>query len=228
MPDLYTREIPATDPRLKRHVVHDPRSKGFVVPESNINRATWRDRKIRVYDPRPNPNQTVGNCTAVAKAIQFNAVGNRRRGVILGMPYAMSLYSLETQIDPFPGSYPPDDTGSNGLASCKAAQQKGDGGAYYWITSGADGVVQAVMDGDVVSVGTEWDNDMFTPDSEGRVHPGGGVAGGHQWTCRGYWKDRDWILGRCWWGEFRDFWIARADLDNLLRNDGDAHVQERA
>jgi hypothetical protein len=36
-------------------------------------------------------------------------------------------------------------------------------------------------------------------------------------------------LGRCWWGpDFRDFWISRANLDQLLGEDGDAHWQAAA
>lgn len=223
----FVRIIPSEDPRLGRHVRHDPMSKQFVRPHA-IDKSTWHDKKIRIYDPRPNPDQTIGNCTAVSKCVQFNAAGDRHTGVVLDMDDAVDLYKLETQIDQFQGVYPPDDTGSNGLAACKAAQQKWQAGAYYWLFQGADDCIQSIMDGDVVSVGTYWMEGMFDQDSTGRVHPTGDVAGGHQYSLRGYWKDKDWVLGRCWWGDFRDFWISRDDLDGLLRNDGDAHVQERA
>lgn len=227
MTDLHVRRYDATDPRLGRVVVHDPRSRSFTRPTA-VDKSTWRDRTIRVYDPRPNPNQTIGNCTGVAKCVMFNAAGNRRSGHVLGMNDALRIYSLATTLDPWDGSYPPDDTGSSGLAAAKAAQQLGLGGEYLWLFGGADAVVQAVMDGDVVNIGTRWDHDMFHPDARGQVHPGGGIAGGHEWSVRGYDKDRDLLLGRCWWGEFRDFWIARVDLDGLLHDDGDAHVQARA
>ena len=84
------------------------------------------------------------------------------------------------------------------------------------------------MGGMCVSVGTRWDESMFTPDANGVIHPGGATAGGHQWTVRGYNAKRDMLMGRCWWGEFRDFWISRSDLAALLADNGDAHVQERA
>jgi hypothetical protein len=80
----------------------------------------------------------------------------------------------------------------------------------------------------VISVGTWWYWDLFQPDSRGKITPGGGRAGGHQYVIRGYDVDRDWVLGRCWWGSFRDFWMSRADLDGLLRDDGDAHFQRTA
>jgi len=224
---MYVHRFDATDPRLGRHVAHDPASKGFAL-RPTLDRSTWHTRTIRLYDPNPNPNQVVGDCTGCAKAMQLNAVGNRRRGVVLKLTDADQVYALATRLDTFPGFYPQEDTGSTGLYAAKAAQQLGLGGAYRWLFGGADDVVQATMDGNVVNVGTEWHYDMFQQDGQGIVHLGGGVAGGHEWTVRGYDADRDLVLGRCWWGGFRDFWIARADLDTLLRNDGDAHVQARA
>lgn len=224
---MYLKKIESTDPRLGRHVEHDPRSKAFALAPK-IDKTTWTDKSIRVYDPVPNPNQTIGNCTAVAKCVMFNAVGNRRKGVVLNMDNADTLYEWETANDSFPGTWPPDDTGSSGLAAAKAAQHFGLGGTYRFLFGGADEVVQAVMDGRVVNVGTEWENDMFEKDAQNRIHLGGGTAGGHEWSVRGYWKSRDWLYGKCWWGDFAGFWISRADLDSLLRNDGDAHVQDRA
>lgn len=224
---MYLRQIVSHDARLGRHVHHDPASKGYALPVA-VDRTSWHSKAIRLYDPVPNPDQQVGCCTGCAKAMQLNAAHNRVAGQVLGMDAALSIYSVATTLDAIPGSYPPNDTGSSGLAAAKAAQRLKLGGTYLWLFSGADAVVQAVMDGHVVNVGTEWDNDMFHQDSSGRVYPGGGVAGGHEWTVRGYDADRDLILGRCWWGSFRDFWLARTDLDDLLANDGDAHVQTRA
>lgn len=214
-------------PYLGRQKVHDDRSRAFAMPRKAIDRSLWKDKAVRIYDPLPNPNQSVGNCTMCAKAMQMNAVGNRVTGVVLDMQWAMDGYHIVTGIDPFPGQYPPDDTGSSGLASCKAAEQMGIGGAYYHEFNGADGVVQAVMEGKVVSVGTWWYESMFDPQPSGIVRPFGAKAGGHQYVARGYDKSRDLVLIRCWWGSYRDVWIMRPDLDALLRDGGDAHWQER-
>jgi hypothetical protein len=210
--------------KLGRQLVHDTRSRAFAIPTA-IDRTTWRDRLVRLYEPVPNPNQRVGCCTGVAKCSQFNTLGNRKIGRVLRMSDAERIYSRNTEIDPWEGSWEPDDTGSSGLASCKTAQEFGLGGEYWWEFRGADGVVQNVMEGRVLSVGTWWTADMFVPDAQGRVRPTGGLAGGHQYVIRGYDVDRDWLMGRCWWGSFRDFWIARTDLDDLLRDGGDAHWQ---
>lgn len=227
MPEMKVIVYPVDDPRLGRNVVHDPRSRGFAAP-TPVDPGTWRTRALRVYDPIPNPNQTLGCCTGVSKCVAFNTVGSRRTGRILTMDDAVVCYSRATRLDPWTGYWPPDDTGSSGLAAAKAAQALGWGGAYYWLFGGADDVVGQIMLGNPVSVGTAWYDDMFNPDSRGQVHPTGPLVGGHQWTVRGYDKPSDRLLGRCWWGGFRDFWISRADLDSLLDDNGDAHVQAPA
>ncbi len=229
--DLYVKTVEPQDPRLGRQVVHDPQSRNFPRVVA-IDKSTWRDKVVRLYDPWPNPNQTIGNCTGCGKAMEFNAIGNRITGSVLKMPDADKIYSLATGMDPWEGSWPPTDTGSSGLAAAKAAVQLGLGGEYRWHFGGADEVVQSLMGDEhqqprVVNIGSWWHWDMFRPDANGVVRPTGGYAGGHQWIVRGYDVDRDLVMGRCWWGEFKDFWISRADLDTLLRDDGDAHTQVR-
>lgn len=222
--------IAQEDHRLGRQMVHDERSRAFAVPRTAVDRSSWRDKAIRLYDPRVNPNQSVGNCTMCAKAMQMNSIGNRKTGRVLGMAWATEGYRVVTRIDPFPGQWEPDDTGSSGLASCKAAQQMGVGGAYQWEFGGADGVIQNIMEGRAMSNGTWWMGDMFGP-SGGTyaglpiVSPTGGRVGGHQYIARGYDRERDLVLCRCWWGGFRDFWMKRTDFDALLRDGGDSHFQ---
>jgi endonuclease YncB( thermonuclease family) len=133
--------------------------------------------------------------------MQLNAVGNRKAGRVLNLGYATSvLYPLSTRLDPFPGEYPPTDTGSSGLASAKAAKQLGIGGDYFWLFD-VNAVVQAVIDGDVVSVGTVWTDGMFDLDGRGFIAPTGNIAGGHQYAIR----DGDTCAaivdrgGRDWW-----------------------------
>lgn len=217
--------VPQQSPLLGRQLLHDERSRAFPMTAA-VDRSTWRDRSVRLYDPLPNPNQTIGCCTGVAKCCQLNAIGNRVLGRVLDMPDAERIYSENTKIDPWPGEWPPDDTGSSGLASAKAAQLLSLAGEYRWIFGGADEVIQNVVEGRVISVGTWWYADMFNRDRDGRITPTGGRAGGHQYVIRGYDVDRDWALGRCWWGQYRDFWITRSDLDSLLRDGGDAHFQK--
>src|ERR1044072_4809916 len=39
--------------------------------------------------------------------------------------YAVGVYSAATELDPWEGSYPPDDTGSDGLSVAKLLRQRG-------------------------------------------------------------------------------------------------------
>lgn len=211
--------------QLGRNIEHDPLSRNFALPLT-IDRSTWRTRTIRCYDPLPNPNQSHGNCTGCDKAMEFNMVGNRIKGKVFNMVDADQFYSLATRLDPWEGSWPPDDTGSSGIAAAKAAQQLGKGGTYRHIFNGADGVVQAIMDGWSVGVGTWWYTGMFERKNNWQIEPTGVKAGGHQYRMRGYDVSRDMLKGRCWWNGFRDFWIKREHLNDLLMDQGDAHVQE--
>lgn len=234
--DLHVVVVDQLDARLGRQVVHDPRSRAFPMPDP-VDRSTWKRKVVRLYDPWPRPNQEVGCCTGCAKAMELNAVGNRRPGRILGMDTALEVYSLATTIDPWPGSYPPTDTGSSGLAASRAAQTLGLAGEYRWaLGGGADAVVQAIMGGRTVSVGTWWYEGLFTPretkvgGQEGhyRIEPTGRRVGGHQYLVRGYDDDTDMVLVRSWWGTWAndgDAWMKREHLTDLLADDGDAHYQ---
>jgi hypothetical protein len=211
---------------LGRQKVHDPRSKAFPAG-AMVDRSKWVSKTVRLYDPAPNPNQCHGECTGCAKAMQFNAAGNRVKGHSLGMDTAHSFYHLATTLDPFPGTWPPDDTGSSGLASAKAAATLLGAGEYRHVFNGADGVVQLIQEGHVVSVGTWWYDNMFNPDVLGLIEPTGPRVGGHQYAARGYDLKRDEVIIRCWWGSYRDVRISRDHLNQLLLDGGDAHIQDR-
>lgn len=212
--------------QLGRQRVHDSRSKQFPAKLA-VEKSDWVTKRLRIYDPRKNPNQCHGECTGVAKCIQFNAQGNRVRGVVLTMDNAHAFYHTATTIDPFAGEWPPDDTGSSGLASAKAAKALGFGDGYRHVFNGADGVVQQIQDGLVVSCGTWWYQGMMEADHNGLIAPTGPQVGGHQYAAYGYHLKKDLVLVRCWWGSFRDVWIPRSALDELLKDGGDAHVQDR-
>lgn len=229
-PEIHVVRIEQTDPRLGRHVVHDPRSLAFPFGPAEVPQ---RDILLRVYGPRPVPEQTIGCCTGVDAAVKCDTAGNRVRGVTLGMDDAVRIYSRATQLDPWPGEYPPTDTGSSGLAACKAQVEFGLIDKYEWIFTGTPGIYAALAAGHPVGVGTRWLRDMFHPDPHtGLVSVTGAVAGGHQWSVIGYRRRLDAFVGLCWWGRWGlgglgRFLIRRQDLDGLLGQDGDAHVTHR-
>lgn len=223
---IETTYVVQRRPNLGRQRVHDSLSKAFPA-RAVINRSAWVSKTIRIYDPSPNPDQCHGECTGCAKSMEMNAVNNRLRGVILNMDTAHKLYHQATELDPFDGEWPPDDTGSSGLAAAKAAQKLGIGGEYRHVFNGADEVVQLIQTGRVVNVGTWWYDGMFTPDAQGVIAPTGPQVGGHQYVARGYNLARDLVLIRCWWGSYRDVYIKRTHLNELLQDEGDAHIQNR-
>jgi hypothetical protein len=224
--DLDVEIVEQKYPELGRQKVHDPRSKAFAATLV-VDRSKWQSKTIRIYDPAVNPNQCHGECTGVAKCIQFNAAGNRVAKVVFDMAAAHNFYSLATRLDPFDDEWPPVDTGSSGLASCKAAVQLGLGASYVHVFNGADGVVEQIMQDKVVSCGTWWYDGMMEPNTKGFIEPTGPKVGGHQYAVRGYNKSNDSVLLRCWWGTYRDVSIKRAHLNELLLDGGDAHVQMR-
>lgn len=223
---LQVRQVPQLRTNLGRQKVHDPRSKLFVAGAA-INKPKWVTKVNRIYDPSKNPNQCHGECTGCAKSMQLNAAGNRVSGVVLDMVAAHNLYSLATTLDPFKDEWPPVDTGSSGLASAKAAQKLGLAGPYRHVFNGADGVVQLIQEGRVVSVGTWWYEGLFNPNADDIVEPTGPRVGGHQFAARGYDARRDLVIIRCWWGDYRDVYISRQHLNELILDEGDAHVQDR-
>lgn len=229
----YSRveRIEQTDERLGRQLVHDERSRGFAHLPATSTSTLPRTFRLPVYNPVPNPRQTIGMCTGCDAITKANTKGNRIRGIRLGMDVATTIYSRATQLDPFPGSYPPMDTGSSGIAACKASREMGIIDRYEWVFNGARGIVTSLEAGRPVGIGAYWYNDMFDPDPETLlVKPTGGVAGGHQWTAIGWNAQLKAVEGLCLWGNWGRrgmFRITLSDLDALMADGGDAHVTYR-
>ena len=227
--ELHVVTVEQNSIRLGRQVVHDPASRRYAFQAGEAPR---RDIQLRVYGPTPRPNQTIGCCTGVDQCVKANTAGNRVAGHVLRMVDAERIYSNATKLDPWPGEYPPADTGSSGLAACKAAQALGLVDRYEWLFGGTDDILAALAAGKPVGVGTWWLRSMWNVDpATGLIEVGGPRDGGHQWTVTGYSKRFDAFRGECWWGESFGiagrFLIRRADLAQLLADDGDAHVSYR-
>jgi hypothetical protein len=97
---------------------------------------------------------------------------------------AVTIYALATKLDPFPGTYPPDDTGSSGLAACKAAQRLGYISAYHH-AFGIEHALRALQLGPVIT-GIDWYSSFDRPDSNGQIRIAGDVRGGHEVEVYGY------------------------------------------
>lgn len=210
--------------RLGRHVRHDPRSLRFTVQPTGVAQTKVWERRIPVLD-QGDLGSCTGNATVgVLGTSPFYEQLTPVQRQALGEDEAVRLYSYATQLDPFVGAYPPDDTGSDGLDVAKAAVKLGYLSGYQHITSIA-AAQTAILSGPFIC-GTNWYEGMFTPSSSGEVRVSGAVAGGHEYECFGYVAELDrWWFWNSWgpgWGVNGSFWMSTATFSRLLSEDGDA------
>lgn len=206
---------------LGRHVNHDPRSLAYkVVPDGTVQTARW-ERRTPVLD-----QGDVGSCTGNAACGVLGTDPFYTPGFIGDETEAVTLYSSATVLDPYQGTYPPDDTGSDGLSVAKACKAAGLISGYTHITS-ITAALTAIQTGPFI-VGTEWLSSMDDPDGSGYVTVTGTVRGGHEYECVGYDAGRDlWEFVNSWgtgFGVAGHFYYSSASFTKLLASDGDATV----
>lgn len=141
--------------------------------------------------------------------------------------YSVNLYSDATKIDPWEGTYPPDDTGSSGLAIAQVLKNRGDitGYAHAFNT---DAALDALVTSAVI-IGIPWYNNQFYPDADGFISPGGNLEGGHELCVDEINVENEYVEGPNSWGRgwgplggrFRIKWDV---LDTLLDDDGDCTI----
>jgi hypothetical protein len=209
---------------LGRVVEHDPRSLAYPAEATlPIITKTWRHYGAVLDQGR------VGSCTGNAMAQAVNTRPLHVPPRILTETDALALYGRATVLDGYPGTYPPDDTGSSGLAVAKAAREAGYITAYSH-AFGLDHALAALMHGPLI-VGTDWHEDMFTPDAHGFVRPTGAVAGGHEYVLLGVDPHHKVLTFlNSWsasWGVHGRFRMTFADFDTLLREQGDVILPRR-
>lgn len=145
--------------------------------------------------------------------------------------YAITLYEDATAIDDFPGTYPPTDTGSSGLAVAKVLKKRGVIVGYTHGFSTA-ALASALQSGPCM-VGLAWFNSMFEPHSDGGVpmDQASGEAGGHELCFDAldvidggdhdrYWFTNSW--GTSWGAHGRGYLTGRdmaAQLSRALQAD---------
>jgi hypothetical protein len=144
----------------------------------------------------------------------------------LGEASAVALYSFATYFDGAETIYPPQDTGSSGLAVMKSAKHFGYLSAYKH-AFGFDHFLDSLALQPVI-VGTAFTADMETPDSTGLVHTTGKVVGGHEYLALGYDDSNrlvtflnSWSSG---WGVEGRFQVSYNEFSALLADKGDVGV----
>lgn len=232
---MHTHRFEPTDPRLGRHVQHDPRSLDYahgVLPKTAIKSVNWA-RRVPVFDQK-----SLGSCTGNAGAGLVGTDFLGRTGLTsvtidghvlpVDEDFAVRVYELATQLDNITGTYPPDDTGSSGLGAAKALKQLGLAAAYRHAFS-IDALKSALQSGPVM-VGTVWLESMFEvdPDDFVIVDRKSSVAGGHEYVISAFDADRlAFRIDNSWgdgWGLRGSAWITQANLAWLLSQQGDVTV----
>lgn len=222
---MKTRHIAETriaDKRLGRHVLHDPRSLEYPARVAPELVTTLHKRHSRILN-----QGDLGSCT-----------GNAMTGLLGTEPHyrphthptdnealAVRLYSLATTLDDAPGQYPPDDTGSSGLAVAKGAQQLGliTGYAHAF---GLDHALHALVLAPFI-MGIDWYDSFDQPGANGliEISPGASVRGGHELEVIGLDVERQRVrIPNSWgpdWGARGYCEMSFDTLGQLLANDGD-------
>jgi hypothetical protein len=237
-----------TDPRLGRHVAHYPESLRYahgVLPQSAIKTVRW-ERRIPILD-----QGDLGSCTgnAATGMLGTDSVGRTATGTVtisvagaaashgcftagvhvLDETFAVSLYSLATILDTYSGTYPPTDTGSDGVSVSKALQALGLITAYTHAFSMA--ALNSALQASSLIIGIEWLESMFTTDSAGKiiVDKTSGVAGGHELEVLGFNVDTGlYEVPNSWgvdgFGIDGTGFMSTANMSYLLSQQGDVTV----
>ena len=232
MTDYVKQFESPSDPRLGRHVRHDPRSWSFAFQAADLSSLA----SVRHESHIPTLDQgQLGSCTgnAATKCLSYEPFWSEPavQKVIGGSPkddeaYAVGVYSAATKIDDHPGSYPPTDTGSDGLAVASVLKSRGLISAYQHAFS-LEALLSALAKQPVI-VGTEWRQDMFHPAADGRQRITGKVAGGHEYCLdeldvehQRVWMQNSW--GDSWGVEGRAY-FSWDDMRTLLAASGDCTI----
>lgn len=232
-------EYPVEDKPLGRHIEHDSRSTLFPVTASVADplKSIRHKRHGSIFN-----QLKLGSCTGNAGVGCLNteptfivkATATAKASRVFFESEAVDVYKLATTLDSIPGQYPPTDTGSSGLAVCKAMKRLGLIGSYLH----AFGEVQALasLQQRPFMLGINWYEGFDTPDDRGVVEIDGQVRGGHEIECDEFVANPsdplEAMLGfdNSWstkWGIAGRFYMTLRTFAELLAQSGDVTVPIR-
>lgn len=233
--DQYRERIPerpAVAPgsgRLGRNVWHDARSRAYRAPLADAVVSVRHERHIGILD-----QGALGSCTGNAMvgglgcSPTWEPLQVFPHPPLLDQALAVAIYSEATRFDEFTGAYPPDDTGSSGLAVCKAAKARGLISGYQWAFGLEETVRAACLN--PVMIGISWYSSFDLPSDEGELWLSSRayVRGGHEVLITEVDADRERVwIDNSWgpsWGIDGRAWMSWSTLDRLLDERGDAVV----
>lgn len=225
--DLTVFRFEPKDRRLGRHVLHDSRSLRFRVKPRRVEelKSVRHEILIPILD-----QGELGSCTGNAAT---NVLASKPFVATHGLPldvldelFAVGVYAQATKLDPWPGEWEPDDTGSDGLSVAKALVDRGLVSGFRHAL-GLEACLTALAERPVM-IGTTWRAGMYDVSSTGRIRPTGAAQGGHEYCL----DELDVERGRVWmrnswgasWGVQGRAWLSWADLETLLDDFGDVTV----
>jgi hypothetical protein len=216
-----------------RHVEHDERSLNFVRKPYLLELTKAKLLKQSILWPRFSKildQGQLGSCTGNAFTGWLGCAPYSSDSALAARfdeQFAINVYSMATAIDGFPGEYPPDDTGSSGLAVAKVGKNLGLISKYSWATT-TNGLIAALYKSPVI-VGVPWYTGFYTPGSnDGVVRITGKIEGGHEFLIRGYNpKTQLFTADNSWganWGLGGSFKFSVATWEALRRQKADVTI----
>ena len=207
--------------KLGRLVNHDPRSRGFasVVMPRPLVTTIWL-RQGPIFD-----QGDLGSCTCESMCGILNTRPFQRNGVLYTQSDCVDLYSAATRLDKIAGEYPPDDTGSSGLAAAKAAHKRGWLRGYHHAFT-LPQALSSLTRGPGMT-GINWYDSFDAPGSNGElvISPNASIRGGHELEVSEIHVETRMIRGPNSWGDGwgnRGFWsMSWSTFDRLLSEQGD-------
>lgn len=194
-----------------RNINHDPTSKAYRASRAGevaLPTSVTHDVRIAVMD-----QGNLGSCvphagTELLTTDPFwdtldKAVQKQLMDPTAAEAFAQQAYRDVTRLDPYPGQWEPDDTGSDGLSLWKLFRQRGYVGGSEHVMSIDDAHV--LIQKTAYPIGISWLSGMDSPGRDGVVKVTGTVRGGHEillyaydaardlWWCRNHWS-KDWGL----------------------------------
>jgi C1A family cysteine protease len=210
-------ELLPWDGKFGRHVNHDPRSRAFPVELPTV---PVRNRLHRRYGAVLDQGN-LGSCTGNA-AVQTLNHKPFYHGKHQTEEDAVSVYSRATEIDPFDGQYPPEDTGSDGTSVAKVLKERGIISGYTHIFGYAAEAIQVIQHKPFI-IGVSFYEGMY---NYGNMTPSGNLLGGHEMVVTGWYKNIGFRILNSWgqWGFGGYGWMTESSFDWLMHDSGDATV----